>query len=132
MGGQLDRRDPVAWPNLVLPSHRVLNHWSSDEVADLHAADLALQDALSSRPANMRVRGAKCQFCARCASRSGHRRAAIWPGTFPTYAYPHKEIGYDRLMMGQPDEALAEFLEADRLARDSHALELAAGMVWST
>jgi tetratricopeptide (TPR) repeat protein len=39
--------------------------------------------------------------------------------SFPEYAYPHKEIGYDRLMMGEPDEALAEFLEADRLAPDS-------------
>ena len=39
--------------------------------------------------------------------------------SFPKYAFLHKEIGYDKLMMGQLNEALAEFLEADRLAPNS-------------
>ena len=40
----------------------VLNHWSVDEVADLHAADLAVQDALLIAPGSERVRGAQCQI----------------------------------------------------------------------
>jgi hypothetical protein len=40
----------------------VLNHWSGDEVTDLHAADLALQDALLVAPGSMKVRGAQCQI----------------------------------------------------------------------
>ena len=40
----------------------VLNHWSADEVADLHAADLVLQDALLLAPVSMSVRGAQCQM----------------------------------------------------------------------
>ena len=56
--------------------------------------------------------------------RCGNLEAAIKACTeleksFPDYAFSHKEIGCDRLMMGQPDEALAEFLEADRLSPDS-------------
>jgi tetratricopeptide (TPR) repeat protein len=38
---------------------------------------------------------------------------------FPAYPFLHKEIGYNRLMLGQLDEALAEFQEADRIAPDS-------------
>jgi tetratricopeptide (TPR) repeat protein len=39
--------------------------------------------------------------------------------SFPEYPFLHKEIGYNRLMLGQFDEALAEFHEADRIAPDS-------------
>jgi tetratricopeptide (TPR) repeat protein len=117
----LDRRDPAALANLSFAlATWVLNHWSSDEAADLHAADLALQDALAIAPGNKRVRGAQCQLLR--AMRQFEVAIKICSDlarSFPDYAYPHKEIGYDRLMMGQPDEALAEFLEADRLAPDS-------------
>jgi tetratricopeptide (TPR) repeat protein len=117
----LDRGDPIALANLSFAlATGVLNHWSSDEVADLHAADLALQDALVIAPGNMRVRGAQCQFLrAMRQFEAAIKVCGDLARDFPTYAYPHKEIGYDRLMMGQPDEALAEFLEADRLAPDS-------------
>ena len=72
------------------------------------AADLALQDALLIEPRSMRVRGAQCQIL-----RSMQRfEAAIkacseLAQSFPEYMFPHKEIGYDKLMMGQLDEALA-------------------------
>jgi Flp pilus assembly protein TadD len=38
---------------------------------------------------------------------------------FPKYAFLRKEIGYSRMMLGQLDEALAEFREADRLEPNS-------------
>lgn len=83
----LDHHNAEALENLTFAIVTgVLNHWSDDAVADLHAADLALQDALLIAPGSMRVRGAECQIL----------RA-----------------------MRQLDEALAEFLEADRLAPDS-------------
>ena len=98
----------------------VLNHWSGDEVADLHAADLALQDALLIAPGSMRVRGAQCQILrAMRQFEAGVKACSELAQSFPTYAFLHKEIGYDELMMGQLNEALAEFLEADRLAPNS-------------
>jgi DNA-binding winged helix-turn-helix (wHTH) protein/tetratricopeptide (TPR) repeat protein len=98
----------------------VLNRWSGDEVADLHAADLVLQDALTLAPGNMRVRGAQCQILrAMRQFEAAIKACSELAQSFPTYAYLHKEIGYDRLMMGQPNEALAEFLEADRLEPNS-------------
>jgi len=98
----------------------VLNHWSVDEVADLHAADLTLQDALLIAPGNVRVRGAQCQILrAMRRFEAAIKACSELAQSFPKYAYLHKEIGYDRLMMGEPNEALAEFLEADRLAPDS-------------
>jgi DNA-binding winged helix-turn-helix (wHTH) protein len=131
----LDRHNAIALADLSFAlATGVLHHWSSDEVADLHAADLALQDALTIAPENMRVHGARCQFL-----RAMRRfEAAInvcseLARNFPDYAYPHKEMGYDRLMMGQPDEALAEFLEADRLAPHSHlrwSWQQGAGLVY--
>jgi len=118
---ELDRHDAVNLADLSFAiATGVLNHWSSDEVADLHAADLAMQDALAIAPENRRVRGAQCQLLR--AMRQFEAAITVCSElirNFPDYAYPHKEIGYDRLMMGQPDEALAEFLEADRLAPDS-------------
>lgn len=112
----------------------VLHHWSSDEVADLHAADLALQDALSLAPENKRVHGAQCQLLrAMRRFEAAIKVCSELAQNFPDYAYPHKEIGYDRLMMGQPDEALAEFLEADRLAPDSQlrwSWQQGAGLVY--
>jgi DNA-binding winged helix-turn-helix (wHTH) protein len=98
----------------------VLNHWSSDEVADLHAADLVLRDALLVAPGNMRVRGAQCQFLRGMRQfEAAVKACGEFAQSFPTYAFFHKEIGYDKLMLGQPNEALAEFTEADRLAPDS-------------
>jgi DNA-binding winged helix-turn-helix (wHTH) protein/Tfp pilus assembly protein PilF len=98
----------------------VLNHWSSDEVADLHAADLALQDALLIAPGSMSVGGAQCQILrAMRQFEAAIKKCGELAQSFPTSAYPHKEIGYDKLRMGQPDEALAEFREADRLEPNS-------------
>jgi DNA-binding winged helix-turn-helix (wHTH) protein/tetratricopeptide (TPR) repeat protein len=117
----LDRHNATALANLAFAIVTgVLNHWSDDTVADLHAADLALQDALLIAPDNMRVRGAQCQILrAMRQFEAAIKACGELAQSFPAYAYPHKEIGYDKLMMGQPDEALAEFLEADRLAPDS-------------
>jgi tetratricopeptide (TPR) repeat protein len=98
----------------------VLNHWSNDAVADLRTADLALQEALLIAPGSMRVRGAQCQILrAMRQFEAAIKACGEIAQNFPEYAYPHKEIGYDKLMMGKPDEALAEFLEAERLAPDS-------------
>jgi DNA-binding winged helix-turn-helix (wHTH) protein len=98
----------------------VLNHWSDDGMADLHAADLALQDARLIAPENMRVRGAQCQILrAMRQFEAAIKACAELAQSFPDYAFSHKEIGYDKLMMGRPNEALAEFLEADRLSPDS-------------
>jgi DNA-binding winged helix-turn-helix (wHTH) protein/tetratricopeptide (TPR) repeat protein len=117
----LDRHNAIALADLSFAlATGVLHHWSSDEVADLHAADLALQDALTIAPENMRVHGAQCQILrAMRRFEAAIKVCSELAQNFPDYAYPHKEIGYDRLMMGQPDEALAEFLEADRLAPHS-------------
>jgi tetratricopeptide (TPR) repeat protein len=98
----------------------VLNHWSDDGMGDLHAADLTLQDARLIAPENMRVRGAQCQILRAMRQFEAAIKACTeLAQSFPDYAFSHKEIGYDRLMMGQPNEALAEFLEADRLSPDS-------------
>jgi DNA-binding winged helix-turn-helix (wHTH) protein/tetratricopeptide (TPR) repeat protein len=98
----------------------VLNHWSDDGMADLHAADLVLQDARQIAPQDMRVRGAQCQILRAMRQFEAAIKACTeLAQSFPDYAFSHKEIGYDRLMMGQPDEALAEFLEANRLSPDS-------------
>jgi DNA-binding winged helix-turn-helix (wHTH) protein/tetratricopeptide (TPR) repeat protein len=117
----LDRHNAVALADLSFAIVTgVLNHWSDDAIADLRAADLALQNALSIEPDNMRVRGAQCQILrAMRQFEAAIKACGELARSFPEYAYPHKEIGYDRLMMGEPDEALAEFLEADRLAPDS-------------
>jgi tetratricopeptide (TPR) repeat protein len=98
----------------------VLNHWSGDVIADLHNADLTLQDAVRVAPNSMIVHGAQChilramrQFVAamKVCGEAARR--------FPEYPFLHKEIGYNRLMLGQLDEALAEFREADRIAPES-------------
>jgi DNA-binding winged helix-turn-helix (wHTH) protein/tetratricopeptide (TPR) repeat protein len=117
----LDRHDPAALADLTFAIVTgVLNHWSDDAVADLHAADLALQDALLIAPGSMRVRGAQCQILrAMRQFEAAIKACSELAQSFPDYGYPHKEIGYDELMMGQPDEALSEFLEADRLGPDS-------------
>jgi len=131
----LDRHNAIALADLSFAlATGVLNHWSSDEVADLHAADLALQDALGIAPSNRHVHGAQCQFLrAMRRFEAAIKVCSELAQNFPDYAYPHKEIGYDRLMMGQPDEALAEFLEADRLAPHSHlrwSWQQGAGLVY--
>jgi DNA-binding winged helix-turn-helix (wHTH) protein len=117
----LDRHNATALANLTFAIVTgVLNHWSADPVADLHAADLALQDALQIAPDNMRVRGAQCQLLRGMRQfEAAIKACSELVQSFPAYMFPHKEIGYDKLMMGQPEEALAEFLEADRLAPDS-------------
>ena len=66
------------------------------------------------------MRGAQCQILRAMQQFEAAIKACNeLAQSFPEYMFPHKEIGYDKLMMGQPDEALAEFLEADRLAPDS-------------
>jgi len=117
----LDRHNATALANLTFAiSTGVLNHWSDDEIADLHAADLALQDALAIAPENMRVRGAQCQIMrAMRQFQAAIQACGELAERFPEYAFLHKEIGYDKLMMGEPNEALAEFLEANRLGPDS-------------
>jgi DNA-binding winged helix-turn-helix (wHTH) protein len=117
----LDHHNAEALANLTFAIVTgVLNHWSGDEVADLHAADLVLQDALLIAPGSMRVRGAQCQILrAMRQFEAAIKACSELAQSFPEYAFLHKEIGYDRLMMGQPDEALAEFLEADRLQPNS-------------
>jgi tetratricopeptide (TPR) repeat protein len=98
----------------------VLNHWSSDIVADLHAADLTLQDATRVAPDSMMVRGAQCHILrAMRQFESAIEICGALEKSFPKYAFVHKEIGYNRLMLGQLDEALAEFIEADRIDPDS-------------
>jgi DNA-binding winged helix-turn-helix (wHTH) protein/tetratricopeptide (TPR) repeat protein len=131
----LDRHNAIALADMSFAlATGVLNHWSSDDVADLHAADLALQDALAIAPENRRVHGAQCQLLrAMRRFEAAIKVCSELARNFPDYAYPHKEMGYDRLMMGQPDEALAEFLEADRLAPDSHlrwSWQQGAGLVY--
>lgn len=98
----------------------VLNHWSNDLANDLHAADQTLQSAARIAPDSMGVRGAQCHIL------RAMRRFEVAidvcseaAQSFPQYAFLHKEIGYNRLMLGQFDEALAEFQEADRIAPDS-------------
>ncbi len=98
----------------------VLNHWSDDVIGDLHAADLALQDAIRIAPESMMVRGARCHILR--AMRQFEAAITVCSEaaqSFPDYPFLHKEIGYDRLMLGQFDEALAEFLQADRMAPES-------------
>ncbi len=117
----LDRHNPAALANLsFVIVAGVLNHWSDDAIADLHAADLALRDALIIAPGSRNVRGAQCQILrAMRQFEAAIKACGELAQSFPNYAFPHKEIGYDMLMMGRPGEALAEFLEADRLAPDS-------------
>lgn len=98
----------------------VLNHWSGDVAADLHAADLALQDAARIAPDSMIVRGAQCHILrAMRQFEVAVNLCSEFAKSFPKYSFLHKEIGYDELMMGQLDQALAEFLEADRIAPHS-------------
>jgi DNA-binding winged helix-turn-helix (wHTH) protein len=98
----------------------MLNHWSDDVVADLHAADLALQDAIHIAPDNMVVRGAQCHILrAMRQFEAAIRLCSEAARSFPNQPFLHKEIGYNKLMLGRPDEALAEFREADRIAPDS-------------
>jgi DNA-binding winged helix-turn-helix (wHTH) protein/tetratricopeptide (TPR) repeat protein len=118
---ELDRHNAAALSSLSFAIVTgVLNHWSDDAIADLHAADLVLQDALAIAPGSRTARGAQCQILrAMRQFEAAIKACGELAENFPDYAFPHKEIGYDRLMMGQPEEALAEFLEADRLAPDS-------------
>jgi DNA-binding winged helix-turn-helix (wHTH) protein len=98
----------------------VLNHWSDDTIGDIHAADLALQDAIHIAPKSMIVRGAQCHILrAMRQFEAAIRVCSEAAQSFPEYPFLHKEIGYNRLMLGQLDGALAEFLEADRIAPDS-------------
>jgi DNA-binding winged helix-turn-helix (wHTH) protein/tetratricopeptide (TPR) repeat protein len=98
----------------------VLNHWSDDVVGDLHAADLTLQQAVRIAPESKMVRGAQCHILR--AMRQFEAAITVCSEvarSFPDYSFPHKEIGYNKLMLGRLDEALADFLEADRIAPDS-------------
>jgi DNA-binding winged helix-turn-helix (wHTH) protein len=98
----------------------VLNHWSDDVVADLHTADLALQSAIRIAPENKIVRGAQCHILrAMRQFESAITLCSEAAKSFPDYAFLHKEIGYNRMMLGELDEALAEFREADRIGPDS-------------
>jgi DNA-binding winged helix-turn-helix (wHTH) protein len=98
----------------------VLNRWSDDVVADLHTADLTLEDAIHIAPESMIVRGAQCHILrAMRQFEAAIRLCSESAKHFPNYPFLHKEIGYNRMMLGQFDEALAEFLEADRIAPNS-------------
>lgn len=98
----------------------VLNHWSDDVVADLHTADMAVQAAIRVAPDSRIVRGAQCHILrAMRQFESAITLCSEAAKSFPDYTFLHKEIGYNRLMLGQFDEALAEFREADRIAPDS-------------
>jgi DNA-binding winged helix-turn-helix (wHTH) protein/tetratricopeptide (TPR) repeat protein len=98
----------------------VLNHWTDDLARDLHAADQTLQKAARIAPDSMGVRGAQCHILR--AMRRYETAIDVCSEaarSFPKYPFLHKEIGYNRLMLGQLDEALAEFQEADRIAPNS-------------
>jgi DNA-binding winged helix-turn-helix (wHTH) protein len=98
----------------------VLNQWTDDAIADLHTADLTLQAALHIAPESMAVRGAQCHILrAMRQFEAAIKACGEFAHTFPGYPILHKEIGYNKLMLGQLDEALAEFLEADRIAPKS-------------
>jgi DNA-binding winged helix-turn-helix (wHTH) protein len=98
----------------------VLNQWSVDAVTDLHAADLVLQDATRIAPESMIVRGARCHILrAMRQFEAAIKECSQLVHSFPKYPLLHKEIGYDQLMLGQLDEALSEFREADRIAPNS-------------
>ena len=98
----------------------VLNHWSDDVVTDLHTADLALQAGIRIAPKSMIVRGAQCHILrAMRQFESAITLCSEAAKSFPAYSFLHKEIGYDRLMLGQLDGALAAFREADRVAPNS-------------
>ena len=89
-------------------------------VGDLHAADLTLQQAVRIAPESKMVRGAQCHILR--AMRQFEAAITVCSEvarSFPDYSFPHKEIGYNKLMLGRLDEALADFLEADRIAPDS-------------
>jgi DNA-binding winged helix-turn-helix (wHTH) protein/tetratricopeptide (TPR) repeat protein len=117
----LDPRNATALARLTFAIVTgVLNHWSDDVVGDLHTADLALQDAIRIAPESMIVGGAQCHILrAMRQFEAAIRVCSEIAESFPNYPFLHKEIGYNRLMLGQLDEALAEFEEADRMAPDS-------------
>lgn len=98
----------------------VLNHWSDDVVADIHAADQASQQALRIAPDSKVARGAQCHILrAMLQFKAAIGVCGELARSFPQYPFARKELGYDRMMLGQFDEALAEFREADRIAPDS-------------
>ena len=73
----------------------VLNHWSNDVIGDLHAADLALQDAVRIAPDSMIVRGAQCHILrAMRQFEAAIRVCSEAAESFPEYPFLHKEIGY--------------------------------------
>ena len=55
----------------------LLNHWSADTVADLHTADLALQDAIRISPGSLIVHGVQCNIL-RLHNESGYNKADAW------------------------------------------------------
>jgi DNA-binding winged helix-turn-helix (wHTH) protein/tetratricopeptide (TPR) repeat protein len=114
----LDRQNPAALARLTSAMVTgVLNQWSSDAIADLQTADLALQDATRIAPGNIMVRAVQCHILrAMRQFEAAIKVCSEVAKSFPNYPILHKEIGYNRLMLGQIDEALAEFLEADRIA----------------
>jgi DNA-binding winged helix-turn-helix (wHTH) protein/Flp pilus assembly protein TadD len=98
----------------------VLNGWSKDVAADLQAANLALEEAKRIAPDDMMVGGAQCHILrAMRQFETAIQVCGKLARTFPKYPFLHKEIGYNELMLGRLDEALAEFLEADRIAPHS-------------
>jgi DNA-binding winged helix-turn-helix (wHTH) protein/tetratricopeptide (TPR) repeat protein len=118
---KLDPHNPTAQARLTFAIVTgVLNHWSDDVVTDLHSADQALQEALRVAPQSMIVRSAQCHILrAMLQFETAVKVCGELARSFPQNAFAHKELGYDRLMLGQLDEALAEFHEADRIAPDS-------------
>jgi DNA-binding winged helix-turn-helix (wHTH) protein/tetratricopeptide (TPR) repeat protein len=117
----LDPNNAIALANLTIAlATGVLNQWSSDPVADLHTADVLLQKARRIAPEKLIVGGAECQILrAMRQFESAIKVCSEVAQKTPTYAFLHKEVGYSKMMLGQLDDALAEFREADRLEPNS-------------
>jgi tetratricopeptide (TPR) repeat protein len=98
----------------------VLNRWSKDVGADLQAANATLEEAKRIAPDDMLVGGAQCHVLrAMRQFESAIKVCSELARTFPKYPFLRKEIGYNEMMLGRLDEALADFQEADRIAPDS-------------
>lgn len=117
----LDPRNAAALTRLTFAmTTGVLNRWSDDVVADLHKADLTLGEAMRLTPESAKVASAQCHVLrAMRQFEIAIRVCGEMAKLTPNDPFLHKEIGYNRLMLGQLDQAMAEFREADRIAPDS-------------
>ena len=118
---ELDPGNSVALTRLTFAmTTGVLNRWSDDVAADLRTADLTLSEAMRVAPGSVKVGGAQCHVLrAMRQFETAIRVCGEMAKRAPNDPFLRKEIGYNRLMLGQLDEAMAEFLEADRIAPNS-------------